>query len=150
LNRLIKNLFERLQKSAVATLFIVYILFNFSCQTKSDDPKSLKGTKWKLAGIVDTETGDLKVIEPKNCERCYTFTFDTDSTASGNSITNILLVSLRPVLHFKIATYALDCHDSDCALFYEAIESIVCYKLDEKGLKFYFDDQKKYLLFKTL
>ena len=42
---------------------------------------SLKGTKWKLAGIVDAETGEMKVLEPKNCEDCYTLTFITNTIA---------------------------------------------------------------------
>ena len=68
---------------------------------------SLKGTKWKLAGIVDTETGDLKELEPKDCDECYTFTFDTDSTAIGWITSNDLIVNLRPVLSVFSASKAL-------------------------------------------
>ena len=132
-------------------LSICVFLFCLSCGSNSEadvNVQTLEGTKWKLAGIVDTEKGSLKVLEPKDCKECYTFTFDTDSTASGRSLGNILLVRLKPFLFFNVATEILDCHDSDCALFYEAIKSIVCYKLEKNEFKFYFEDQKKYLLFK--
>ena len=60
----------------------------------------LKGTKWKLAGIVDKETGTLKVLEPKECEECFTLTFDTDYTATVRSINketiNLDLLNLNP------------------------------------------------------
>ena len=60
----------------------------------------LKGTKWKLAGIVDKETGTLKVLEPKECEECFTLTFDTDYTATVRSINketiNLDLLNLDP------------------------------------------------------
>ena len=158
MNVKIKNPFERMQKGAVATLrtvcFFIYVfLFFLSCGSKKESDESvqsLEGTKWKLAGIIDVKTGALKVLDPKDCEKCYTFSFDTDSTASGITIANHLLVRLRPVLYFNIATEALDCHESDCALFYEAIKSMVCYKSDKNGLKFYFDEQRKYLYFKQL
>ena len=47
---------------------------------------SLKGTSWKLVGIVDAETGDLTELEPKNCEECFTLTFETDHIATVRSI----------------------------------------------------------------
>jgi hypothetical protein len=50
----------------------------------------LAGTQWKLAGIVNTATGVLAELEPKDCATCYTLTFDTDSTAEGTSIMNTL------------------------------------------------------------
>jgi len=36
---------------------------------------NLQGTKWKLIGIVDTQTDNLTELEPIDCEKCYTFTF---------------------------------------------------------------------------
>ncbi|MDR2968271.1 MAG: hypothetical protein LBV32_01550 [Tannerellaceae bacterium] len=48
--------------------------------------EKLEATRWKLAGIVDETTGTLKVLDPKDCEECYTLTFVTDSTATVRSI----------------------------------------------------------------
>jgi hypothetical protein len=54
--------------------------------TTQDSTNALAGTKWKLRGIVNTLTGELTILEPQDCSKCYTFTFDTDSTVSGYSI----------------------------------------------------------------
>jgi len=55
-------------------------------------PIPLRGTEWKLEGIVDVQTGELKVLEPKDDELCYTINFETDSTFRGYSSTNRLHV----------------------------------------------------------
>jgi len=160
----IKNSFTHMQKIAVTTLRIVcnlnYVkllspiclfLFCLSCGNKKEtefDGQSLAGTKWKLAGIVDTQTGTLTVLDPKDCDSCYSFTFDTDSTASGNSITNVLLVRLNAEVPIVIATEVADCHIGNCSLFYNAIQLIISYELKNNELKFYYNDNKNYLLFK--
>jgi hypothetical protein len=54
---------------------------------ENNEINTLKGTKWKLAGIVDA-TGKLTELEPKDCEQCYTLEFDTDSTAWLQSVSN--------------------------------------------------------------
>ena len=79
------------------------ILFCVSCQTHNDEekpaPTYLKGTKWKLVGMVDTSTGELKELKPIDCEECYTLTFDTDYTAAAYSVQTTLqldLLNLNP------------------------------------------------------
>jgi len=52
---------------------------------------TLQGTKWKLIGIVDVQSGDLTELEPKDCDECYTLTFDTDNTFSGLTTTNVIM-----------------------------------------------------------
>jgi hypothetical protein len=49
---------------------------------------SLTGVKWKLLGIVDVKTGELKALKSytvsgKDCEQCYTVTFKEDGTFIG-------------------------------------------------------------------
>ena len=54
------------------------------------DWEELKGTQWKLYSIDHNERGRIE-LEPKNCEDCYTFTFDKEETGwllSGISIQN--------------------------------------------------------------
>ena len=51
-----------------------------------DPPTTLRGTKWKLEGIVDTQTGELIELEPKNCDECYTLSFWGDFVISSKSI----------------------------------------------------------------
>ena len=36
---------------------------------------ALQGTKWKLVGIIDTQTGIIRELEPLDCEGCYTLEF---------------------------------------------------------------------------
>ena len=50
---------------------------------KETELKHLKGTKWKLAGIMDTQTNVLTELEPKDCAECYTLTFISDTEAEG-------------------------------------------------------------------
>ena len=56
---------------------------------------SLQGTKWKLAGIVDSQVDTLIKLEPKDCEECYTLVFDTEYTAKVRFIKAILKLVVR-------------------------------------------------------
>ena len=112
-------------------------------------PYCLKGTNWKLEGIVDTETDSLKILEPQDCEDCFTFNFKTDSSAFGYSVVNELYLVLGPGMHkFYVMTDALD--PGDGLLFNHIMYSTTSYGLDlsKNELKFYYDNRKKYLLFK--
>ena len=79
-----------------------------SSGVNNDGEVSLKGTKWKLAGIVDTRTGDLKVLEPKDCEECYTLMFDTDFTAIILSVNMILKIDLQHLSEHDIPQEFID------------------------------------------
>jgi len=119
----INNPFTHMQKITVTTLRIVcnfnyvkllspicFFLFCLSCGNKNEtefDGHSLAGTKWKLAGIVDTDTGILKVLEPKDCAECYTFTFDTDSTGT--------VLSIWAIYKMNLLRLDLDMHRSACS-----------------------------------
>ena len=135
-----------LQKVAVATLCIVCLVC-CSCQTQNDTdkPMSLKGTKWKLKGIVNTETGTLKVLEPKNCVKCYTFTFDTDTTALGYSVLNEMFIrGLNPVI--IVGTKVGE--EGDAGIYYKALFSVHSCTFNRSELKLFFNNNKEYLLFK--
>ena len=57
----------------------------------------LNGTKWKLVGIVDIETGDIRELQPKDCEYCYTLTFYSDFQAIIFHISDIYgILDLSP------------------------------------------------------
>ena len=60
-----------------------YLLFK---QIDRAPPVSLTGTKWKLSGMVDTQTGIMRELEPKNCDECYTIEFGRDSVGMYQSI----------------------------------------------------------------
>jgi hypothetical protein len=53
----------------------------------------LEGTHWKLAGVVDASTGEMKKLDLEDCANCYTLTFDTDSSIQGRLIYNTFSMS---------------------------------------------------------
>ncbi len=55
--------------------------------TKNDD-QSIVGT-WKCIGFGNTETNEIKPIEPQDCEKCYTITFKENGTFEGKSFINV-------------------------------------------------------------
>ena len=55
---------------------------------------ALKGTTWKLVGIVDAKTGTLRELEPKHCVKCYTLTFETDRIFFVRSIEDVFKMDL--------------------------------------------------------
>ena len=117
---------------------------------------SLMGSKWKLVGIVDPEDA-LQVLEPKDCEECYTLTFDTDYTAIVYSINMTRKIDL-----LKLGTYWIeailfcekwnkdgkDYCDSD--VFRVALFSSYSYTVTSEELKMFYTNYgiRKYLLFK--
>jgi len=59
--------------------------------------EELKGTQWKLYSIDHNTRGRIE-LEPKDCETCYTFTFDKDETEwqfSGVSIHNSFNIKMK-------------------------------------------------------
>ena len=124
--------------------------------TEDEDPTEgemsyLVGTKWKLEGIMNAETNTLKVLEPKDRDDCYTLTFDTDTTAQGKSVANIVfLVSLDPI-QIQCWTYVGECFgENECNVYCEALRFVKSYEFSENELKMYFNDNQDYLLFKQI
>jgi hypothetical protein len=112
---------------------------------------ALKGTKWKLAGIVDVRTGVLKELEPKDCEQCYTLEFDTDSTALLQSVSNegkAYINRIPPVL----GTYTERGESGDGQLFVDVLYFITLYTQENNKLKFFYkkDGKNSYLLYKLI
>ena len=114
----------------------------------------LQGTKWKLMGIFDVVSDTLiKELEPYDCAECYSFTFDTDSTAIGRSTSNILGVMLKPTIRVFLMTDALgtDFYLEDAILFRNAIETIISYQLlSNNELRFYYNGNNNYLKFEKI
>jgi hypothetical protein len=70
----------------------------------SDDKVKLTGTRWKLANIRNTVTGELRILEPRPPvqpigdyyeKESFSFTFDTDTAGVGRSCTNQLYVNIK-------------------------------------------------------
>jgi hypothetical protein len=78
---------QTMKKTLLLTVFGLLACVLIFCGCDRDETVFPgKGTKWKLAGLVDTQTGELTEFDPKDCAGCYTLTFDTDHTATAHSI----------------------------------------------------------------
>ncbi|MDR2406724.1 MAG: hypothetical protein LBE13_01215 [Bacteroidales bacterium] len=118
--------------------------------TTQDTTIALAGTSWKLVGYVNIQESTMIEAEPKDCERCYTLVFDTDSTARGYSVINIIDLSLKPRLVMGTATMADDSMNGNITLYYEVMKTIQSYSIEYDTLKFYYNNNNNYLLFKSL
>ena len=115
-----------------------------SCSSdKAQATDQLQGTKWKLKGIVDIQTSTLKELEPNDCDKCYTFVFDTDTTAWGyNCLNEMYIGGLNPIVigGTKIG------ETGDAGIYLDALFSVVSYTFDGKEMKLFFNNN--YLLYK--
>jgi hypothetical protein len=155
-----QKIFLRIRKrmhGAAYLLAVGVLAFCCSCKGEQEPPEPepsipipLEGTKWKLAGIVDVKTGALKELEPKNCEKCYTLEFDSDSIAHGKSIANRIGVILYPKTRFGLETLIGDSHNGDAQLFYDSWETIDSYRTKENELRFFYNNKRNYLLYKLI
>jgi hypothetical protein len=124
----------------------------YSCD--KNDVSTLKGTKWKLVGIVDAQTGELQVLEPNNCEECYTLTFETDSMCRGNSSSNLIVVKFD--VNYKTSAFCISniggteiCEILDGDLYRNTLYEVQSFFYTENALILYFNENKNYLLFST-
>lgn len=131
--------------SAVILLVGAFIVINFSgCEEA--EPIKLKGTTWKLKGIYNANKKEFKVLAPEECNDCYSFTFDTDTTAKGRSTTNQVGVYLCERVSIGIETFVGEIGDG--YVFVEATNKVTSYSVSDEYLKFFFDEGNQYLLFK--
>jgi len=74
------NFVESLNLKRCTVFVICFVsMFVFSCQNKTEISDALEGSKWKLVGLYDSKTKELTIIEPADCEECYTLNFVTDT-----------------------------------------------------------------------
>jgi len=122
----------------------------------------LQGTEWKLEGIVDIRTGELKVLDPycyicqESRECCYTITFNTDTSfityTSHNDYFGEFVHDCSS-RNFQIIRFGgtLVGETQDDNLFSDPFwdRTIYAFSLEENELRLYHDykGQEKYLLF---
>jgi hypothetical protein len=121
-----------------------------ACKSEKEEISPLIGTTWKLVGFVDAATGTLTVAEPSDCESCYTLTFDSNSTASGISIINHIRVDLSSKPFIAVHTKVDDSMNGNVQLLYDAMEKVDSYKIEKDELRFYYNSNKNYLLYKLI
>jgi len=114
---------------------------------------SLVNTKWKLVGIVDVKADDLTELEPKDCNECYTITFDTDNTFDGQTTINIIMgnyeidyeaYTLRFTNMFMTAVGEL----GDGYMYAKILDKIQSFTIKDTYLHLYYNDNKNYLKYK--
>jgi hypothetical protein len=127
---------------------------------------SLKGTKWKLAGVVEVETGNFRELVPYYCiwdfkPDCFTFEFDTDTYARGRVVVNVMSMhfnfshtngSIIPI--YIGGTKDGDIGVEDVQICNNALWRVYSYSVNEDSLKLFFDRNlnrmKKYFKLSSL
>ena len=106
---------------AVILLIGAFIVLS-GCEKEKKNKNPLRDTEWKLASIFIVEK-DSTVIDFKyeNCNDCYRFKFDTDSTAIGKSIFNQLNLTLSDHNKASCATTKILESDENANLYCKAI-----------------------------
>jgi hypothetical protein len=118
---------------------------------ESDTNRNLQDTNWKLAGIVDVQTHESIELEPQECNTCYTLEFDSDTTAIGRSIANVMhFIVTRSNITMIMTTEIWDGENNNVNLFYEALLTLDTYEYSKDELKIYYDEKNKYLFYKPL
>jgi hypothetical protein len=147
----------------------------------------LVGTKWKVVGIVDVETGVLTEIVPMkgyldvktgrlidgetfDCEKCYTFTFesfkyypsamDTAMSAYGWSILNkVNALFFEPIqitstnIPFARTPWCGGTEIGEAPTptrYLSALEELTSYIYNNNELKLFYNSDKNYLLYKLI
>jgi hypothetical protein len=142
-------------------LFLAGLSVLFGCNKNDNaEPPVLahpEGTAWKLAGIVDAQTGILKELEPKNCEKCYTIKLLPDNMASGYSVVNEIMFCFSQTCLSKkdIVVFMTKFGDGDIGdvrLFYDALLSVDSYSygIEKDELMFFYNNKQNYLLYKLI
>jgi hypothetical protein len=154
---------KKFKITALSAILLILAIGLTSCEEK-EKPFTLKGTKWKLVGIVDTETGNLEVLEPKDCEECYTLTFKTNYVVEARSINLTREYDLwqrlnrpEPMLYLCDSGMLYEIYDVDGNRYYD-VKDFFCgihgtnsYTTTHKELKVTSDHLPcRYLLFKQI
>jgi len=154
----------------IAGKVLSYLIFK---RIAGKPPTTLRGTRWKLEGMADSQTGDLKTFEPFECEKCYMLEFLGDSIFNSRSIwaTQVLDLSnlntpLDPTKPWGFENEKPLYEEKwfgeppagdgtpyeDSYLYRCGIAYTKSYKISPEGLKLFFvyQEKKYYLLFKLV
>ena len=110
--------------------------------------------KWKLVGIVNAETGEIKELEPKGeprDEECYTFIFNANGTLTGQSSTNDLMgkYTINPnTMSAGAMTERGEVYDG--YLYVDCLQTICSFSIVDGCLRLYYDNRENYLSYKRV
>ena len=99
----------------------------------------------------------MQELEPKDCEKCYTLTFDTDKSFLTFSSTN----ELQGIYNADYTTHTIQIVDFGGSKINEIGDGILyvnpfwemaiqSFSLQGSELRLYYNEKKNYLLFKSL
>ena len=128
---------------------------------------SRRGTRWRLSGMVDVQTGELKELEPTDCEGCYTIGFIGNHLIYVHSIWanlyfNLLSLEREYIIPtddypgfidlWDVADGDKEYYKQDSYFFRYGIDHVKSCELTPDELKFYFvyNEKSYYLLFKCV
>jgi hypothetical protein len=120
-------------------LFLSVMLLSFGCDNNGDLSKGnntivnvtippLNGTQWELAGIVDVETNTLTELEPEECEKCRTITFDTDTTVLNVDSIKFRDAKINELFAGRLYIKSLLITNNKLKIFYNAGKSYLLYE----------------------
>ena len=135
-----------------AILFVSAAIF-CSCGDAGDEDQTptLEG-EWKLKGMVNVETGVLKVLEPKECDKCYRITFHKNNTFSFHTAVNLLTATFS-VDYTASSITVLDIKGTEISelfdgfLFRNTLNIVQFFSLETNELRLYYNSKKHYLVF---
>jgi hypothetical protein len=142
-----------------------------------DVATSMEGTKWKLVGFVDAETGVLTEVvptrgrfdmetgiltdgDPMDCEKCYKLTFVTDVEAQGRSVHNVLSVSFFEPIQVSSTNISFSkkptCFRTKVgesptpSRYIHALLDLTSYICYNNELKLFYNNNENYLFYKLI
>ncbi len=128
------------------------VIIWMGCKEDSEMNQSIVGS-WKCTGFGDTKTNNVRAIEPKDCEDCYTLTFEEDGTFNGKSVINLLSKSYdlsNNQLSFPygvLATYVQE--EGDGSLFTDALAKVFQFSFKKTELNLFYSETE-FLLFNRM
>lgn len=108
-------------------------------------PPQLTGSRWIPVGIVNSATGAVRSLAP---EGGYWIRFTSPTEGNGHSVFNRTHIDLEHPPFISRMTEVGDSHNGDAALFYSTIRRLESYAWEGEALKFFFDNNRQYLLYK--
>lgn len=110
---------------------------------------------WKCVGFGNLKTDKTVEIKPKDCEKCYTLTFNAEKKLNGHTSTNeiwgefIIDTSTNKIKFNELGGTKIN-ELLDGREFVEALHQVNSYDLTKDSLLLFYEIETKYLLFNRI
>ncbi len=85
---LLQNLRQMKIKLLFATLLLCVSIMGCEDEDVNKNASDIIRGTWKCVGFGNSKTDKIKLIEPKDCKKCYILTFEKDGIFEGRSVLN--------------------------------------------------------------